>query len=136
MTPSKILFYFCIAFIAGIALNSIIKIPQIFLWGFLLLGIFSIIVSFFYSDHSDVIRKFGSLLGFCLFFLVLGIARIQASEFTIAQDALVKLNDSPEKINDAVIREFRPWLNFPHSSPRPAQFDSYTLHTLHTLEPA
>jgi len=98
MTPSKILFYFCIAFIAGIALNSIIKIPQIFLWGFLLLGIFSIIVSFFYSDHSDVIRKFGSLLGFCLFFLVLGIARIQASEFTIAHDALVKLNDSPEKI--------------------------------------
>ncbi|MEK7663985.1 MAG: ComEC/Rec2 family competence protein [Patescibacteria group bacterium] len=38
MTPSKALFWFCVSFIVGIALQSSIKIPQIFLWGFLILG--------------------------------------------------------------------------------------------------
>ncbi len=36
MTPSKILFYFCISFIVGIFLESIIKIPSIFIWGILI----------------------------------------------------------------------------------------------------
>ncbi len=91
MTPSKTLFFLCISFVVGIALQSIIKIPQIFIWGFLVGGVVFIVAGFF-------IKKPATIFGFCLLFLVLGILRFQISEFTIQQDQVSKFNDNPEKI--------------------------------------
>ena len=91
MTPSKILFCLCISFIVGIFLESLIKIPQIFLWGFLLCAVFLIAISFFSKKEIAIIS-------FCLLFLVLGITRVQISEFSIENNKLAKLNDAPNKI--------------------------------------
>ena len=91
MTPSKILFCLCISFIVGIFLESLIKIPQIFLWGFLLCAVFLIAISFFSKKEMAII-------GFCILFLVLGILRVQISEFSISNNKLSTLNDKPDKI--------------------------------------
>ena len=98
MTPSKTLFYFCIAFIVGIFLQSIIKIPQIFLWGFLMLGIFIILISLVIRVNSSSIRGNSLVLGFCVLFLTLGIIRFQITEFNIENNSLKKLNDGQGKI--------------------------------------
>ena len=45
MSPSKILFFLCLSFVAGIFLESVIKIPQIFIWGFLFADFLAIIIS-------------------------------------------------------------------------------------------
>jgi competence protein ComEC len=85
MSASKILFFLCVSFISGIFLESVIKIPQIFVCGILILGIILIFSDFFY-------KKLGFVVGFCLLFLVIGILRMQISEFNIASDKLSKLN--------------------------------------------
>ena len=91
MTSSKTLFWFCISFILGIALQSFTKIPHTLLWGILICGFALIVASF-------LVKKEAAMIGFCLLFLVLGITRLQISEFTIANDAIAKLHDKPEKI--------------------------------------
>ncbi len=91
MSASKTLFCFCIAFIAGIALQSLLNIPQSFLWGLLIAGAGCIAVSFFN-------KKWLVVIGFCILFLVLGILRLQVSEFTIIHDKVSLFNDRPEKI--------------------------------------
>ena len=88
MTPSKILFYLCLSFVAGIFFQSIIKIPQVFLWVFLLLTFLAFVVSLFLRKDNFIIA------GFCVLFLLLGILRYQISEFNIANDELRKLNAS------------------------------------------
>lgn len=94
MTPSKTLFYLCIAFVVGIAISSVIKIPQMFIWGFLILGMLAIAISFF----AKFAKKEMAMAGFCILFLVLGIMRFQISQFTIASDTIRKFNDQPPKI--------------------------------------
>jgi len=69
MTASKIFLYFCLSFVGGIFLNSLIPIPQIYMLGILILGIF--FISLFWRYKNFVI------IGFCLFFLVFGIWRHQ-----------------------------------------------------------
>ena len=104
MTPSKILFFLCLSFITGIFLQSIIKIPQTFVWGILFLGISIIFISLLISPkkrRSSLFWGYEKMLlvvGFCLFSLVLGIMRFQISEFAISRDQLKALNDQPEKI--------------------------------------
>ncbi len=95
MTSSKILFFFCLSFILGIALQSIIKIPQVFTWGILILGIFFIFINFWSAPTPKL--NFG-VGGFCILFLVLGMTRLQISEFTALNDKLRKFNDNPEKV--------------------------------------
>lgn len=95
MTSSKVLFCLCISFIAGIFLGSIVKIPQIVSWGFLISGVLMIFISFWLVPTSKF--NFG-VWGFCILFLVLGIIRFQISEFTITDDSLSRFNDNPEKI--------------------------------------
>jgi len=85
MTPSKILFFLCLSFVTGIFLELIIRIPQIFVCGFLLLGIIFVFSAFF-------TKRIGFVLGFCVLFLAMGILRVQISEFNIANDKLSKLN--------------------------------------------
>lgn len=88
MTSSKILFLLCLSLIVGIFLESIIKIPQIFLWAFLLAGASTIIIFLFLKKDIFVVA------GFCLLFLALGVIRMQVSEFNIINDKLSKLNDA------------------------------------------
>ncbi|MBI3631544.1 MAG: ComEC/Rec2 family competence protein [Candidatus Staskawiczbacteria bacterium] len=90
MTPSKILFYLSISFIAGIFISSVVKIPPIFSWGFLFLGVLIIIASVFFKRDNLAITSF------CIFFLVLGIIRLQISEFNILNNELRKLNNKGE----------------------------------------
>src|SRR3989344_5973629 len=85
MTSSKTLFYLCISFIAGILLASLIKIPHIFLWGFLILGALAIFISIFFH------KNYYALIGFCMLFLILGSARLQISEFNVLHNTLSKL---------------------------------------------
>ncbi len=94
MTSSKILFFLCLSFAAGIAAESVIKIPQIFIWGFLFAGILLIFSGFLPRGKKPLILNLATILGFCLFFMVLGVLRMQISEFNIANDKLSKLNDN------------------------------------------
>ncbi|MCX6718120.1 MAG: ComEC/Rec2 family competence protein [Candidatus Staskawiczbacteria bacterium] len=99
MSPSKILFFLCISFVVGIFLESVIKIPQIFVCGFLVLGIAITLGSQIFSAAQPVFpdpfasKKFAaSLLGFCLLVFAIGVLRVQISEFNIANDKLSKFN--------------------------------------------
>lgn len=71
-------------------MESLIKIPQFILWIFLLLGILIIIISFFLKKDIFIV------IGFCVLFLVLGILRMQISEFNILNDNLSRLNGAGE----------------------------------------
>lgn len=105
MTPSKTLFWFCISFILGIFLQSFISIPQTFVWGMLFLAtviIFMYLLSyvfynFFIFNNKEKRDNFG-FIGFCLIFVVLGILRVQISEFYFFNDGLRNFNDNNEKI--------------------------------------
>lgn len=97
MTSSKILFYLCVAFVVGIFLESVFETPQNILWGFLFLGV----VGVFAGVKNPIIAIFG----FCVLFLVLGILRMQISEFNIMNDKLSKLNDKEEIILTGVVND-------------------------------
>ena len=98
VTPSKTLFWFCIAFIVGIGLYSLIKIPQIYIWGILFTAILMIMAHFLITQVRDGHNRYLVVLGFCVLFVVLGIARLQISEFNAENDKLIKFNNNPEKI--------------------------------------
>jgi len=112
MSASKILFFLCLSFVAGIFLESLIKIPQFFLWGFLFLGFFVILTisvpfclkkcpyGHFLSKKDNIV-----IIGFCILLLVLGILRVQISEFNIANDKLSKLNDKGQVVMTGVISD-------------------------------
>lgn len=86
MTPSKTLFFLCISFVVGILLESITKTSQFFILGFLFAGIFAIIIFFIFKKDNFAI------IGFCIFLLIIGILRMQISEFNIANDELGQFN--------------------------------------------
>jgi len=92
MSSSKVLFFLCTSFIVGIFFESVFKIPQIFVWGILILGVLLICAFFTRVKNAHIF----SVAGFCLLFLVLGILRTQISEFNIANDKLSKLNGKGE----------------------------------------
>jgi len=98
MTPSKILFFLCLSFVTGIFLESIIKIPQIFICGILILGIVFIFLSFLF-------KKINFVIGFCILFLILGILRVQISEFNIASDKLSKFNGRGQIVLTGIISD-------------------------------
>jgi competence protein ComEC len=101
MTSSKILFYLCVAFIAGIFLQSCVKSPQILVWAFLILGaLLLIIFGLFARSKSSAVF---CIAGFCLLFFALGILRMQISEFNIANNKLSALNDKGEIILEGII---------------------------------
>ncbi|HQK63714.1 MAG TPA: ComEC family competence protein, partial [Candidatus Staskawiczbacteria bacterium] len=80
MSSSKILFHLCLSFISGIFLESIFDSPQIILWGVLFLAIIFIV------------SRRGAVMGFCILFFVLGILRVQITEFNIKNNELRKSN--------------------------------------------
>jgi len=89
MTPSKILFCFCLSFIGGIFLNSSLLISQIFILAISILGLIFISVLWKYKNLV--------VFGFCILFLVFGIWRHQLAELRIMNNELRKYNDQ-EKI--------------------------------------
>src|SRR4030042_5591658 len=92
MTPSKMCVYFCLSFILGIFLNSIIPIPRRLMPGFLVSG--------FILTSAPLLagRKKTAIAGFCLIFSVLGIWRHQATEAGIRNYELKGYNDSEQNI--------------------------------------
>lgn len=99
MTPSKILFFLCVSFVAGIFLELIIKIPQIFIWAFLFADLLAIVV--FLLIKKDILI----IAGFCFLFLIMAILRVQISEFNIANDKLSKLNDKGQVVLTGIISD-------------------------------
>ncbi len=93
MTSSKILFYICVSFVAGVGMGSFFRIPQFILWIFLIIAV--LMVVFFAIAKNTTILP---VAAFCLFFLILGILRFQIAEFNIKNDKLSRLNDSGEVV--------------------------------------
>lgn len=56
------------------------------------MGFLTIVISFLFAKNNFTI------IGFCVLFLILGVARFQVLEFNIANDAINRLNDIPQKI--------------------------------------
>jgi protein-S-isoprenylcysteine O-methyltransferase Ste14 len=98
MSPSKTLFFLCLSFIIGVFLESVIKIPQIFVCGFLILGIIATCVPFLF-------KKLSFMVGFCLLIFILGILRVQISDFSIANDKLNKLNGKGQIILTGIVND-------------------------------
>ncbi|TET83778.1 MAG: ComEC family competence protein, partial [Candidatus Nealsonbacteria bacterium] len=90
MTASKIFLYFCLSFVGGIFLNSIITISQLLMLSFLIFGI--LLISLFWQYKKFVI------IGFCILFLVAGIWRHQQAELKITNNELRRYNDLEQKI--------------------------------------
>ena len=90
MNSSKIFLYFCLFFIGGIFLNSIIRIPQILILGFLILGILLISVFWRYKKIA--------VIGFSILFLVFGIWRHQTAELKITNNQFIKHNNTEQNI--------------------------------------
>jgi competence protein ComEC len=99
MTYSKALFGFCLAFTVGIAIASVLKIPQILIWGILFLG-FAFIFNpiFLFRSIPSKPWSLSVIIGFFVLFLVIGILRFQIAYFNFENNKLRMLNDNPEKI--------------------------------------
>ena len=105
MTASKIFLYFCLSFVGGIFISSMLGPEpiinygfgraQIFVLGFLILGILLISV----SPSLHFRKKAGlAVIGFCILFLTAGIWRHQTTESKIIDNELRRYNDLEQKI--------------------------------------
>jgi len=95
MTASKIFFYLCLSCIAGIACQSLIDFPQVSIWGFLLLAVAGVSVSFFIPSTFKIPVL---LIGLCLLCSAVGISRYRVVQSAVDNDSVRHLNDRPEKI--------------------------------------
>lgn len=91
MTKSRVVLYFCLAFVGGIFLSSLIAISQLLTLVFLILGI--LLISFFWKYKKVV------FLGFCILFLVAGIWRHHVIELGVINNEFNKYNDSEQDAN-------------------------------------
>jgi competence protein ComEC len=80
MTKSKIFLYFCLAFIGGIFLSSVISVSQLAVLGFLVLGVF--LIAIFWKYKKLVV------MGFCLLILMGGVWHHQQAELKISNREL------------------------------------------------
>lgn len=91
MSASKVLFYFCLFFVAGVFVESIINTPQFYIWGVLILAVFGALAGFLNYKKAWV-------LGFCAIFFVFGVLRMQIAEFDVAGNKLAKLNGQGQAV--------------------------------------
>jgi len=96
MSASKILFFICVVFVVGIFLESLLRVSQYILWIFLLAGVVLILLRYMLRNSLRNQEDCLLVAGFCLMFLVLGVLRMQISEFNIVNDKLSKFNDAGE----------------------------------------
>lgn len=113
MTKSRIFLYLCLTFIAGIFIAFFIFLPQLFLSGFLIVGIF--LISVFWGRKKLVVA------GFCLLFFVLGVWRYQSAESKIiypkeagvefvgivAKEPDIRINSTRLAVNNVLITTSR-----------------------------
>ena len=97
MTSSKILFFLCFSFVVGVVFEYFTKIPQIFIWGFLFVDFIFVIVGLITRKDQLVV------LGFCFLVLMLGVLRMQISEFNISTNPLTKLNGKGEIVLNGMV---------------------------------
>jgi len=90
MPKSLIFLYFCLFFTGGVFLNSFLQISQLIMLGFLISGL--ILISVFWKYEKS------RVLGFCLFFLVLGIYRYETADFKIKNNDFLEFNDKKENV--------------------------------------
>lgn len=103
MTPSKIFLYFCLAFVAGVFLDSVFKIPQLAIlsgsiFGFILICVFWLkshrLASGPERETTLAENKKIVIFGFCILFAVLGIWRHGVIKAGTTNSQLGKFNDS------------------------------------------
>lgn len=99
MTSSKILFYFCLCFIAGVFGGSIIFISQLILLGFFIFGTF--LASVLWQNKKAVFA------GFCILFFSFGFWRAENVLFNARNNDFVKygLFGKNVVLSGAVVRE-------------------------------
>jgi len=83
MIASRIFLYLCLSFLAGIVLNSLVLVPQIFVWLFFVFGL--LLISVFWQKNMWGVRhptysRHIVVLGFCLLLFAGGIYRHQMFE--------------------------------------------------------
>ena len=100
MTKSRLLLLFCLSFVAGIFLSSIVVVSQLIILGFLILGIF--LISLFWKYEKSLI------VGFSIIFLVLGIWRFQLADFKAQNNDLRKYVNQEQKVVLLGIVSFQP----------------------------
>jgi len=95
MAAPKIFLYFCLSFIGGIFLSSIIFISQLKLLGLLILGVllFSVPPSLRFKKKAGLV-----VIGFSILFLVLGVYHHQSAELRIMNNELRTYNDTGRKL--------------------------------------
>lgn len=103
MTASGLFLYFCLAFIGGIFLNSIIPISQLAMLGVLIFGLF--LISVFWADHkgSRQGRDNGAgkklvVVGFCLLILMGGAWHHQQAKLGLINNELKEYNDREQTL--------------------------------------
>ncbi|MDP3710542.1 MAG: ComEC/Rec2 family competence protein [bacterium] len=77
MTKSRIFLYLLLAFIAGIALESFFKIPKIFIWSGLFLGLIFGSINIFRGNKTKAVY------GFLIFVFFVGVLRLNLAESTV-----------------------------------------------------
>jgi len=90
MTKSRAFLFFCLSFIIGLTLSSIVLVPQLIMLGFLIVGIF--LISIFWTREKLVV------VGFSILFFVMGIWRFQAADFNFQNNGLKEYAGGEEKI--------------------------------------
>ena len=90
MSKSRVFLYFCLSFVGGICVNSLISVPRFFVPAFLIPAI--LLISVFWKYKKIVVA------GFCLLFLAAGIWCHQAAELRIINDELRKYNDQEQNV--------------------------------------
>ncbi|MFA4998977.1 MAG: ComEC/Rec2 family competence protein, partial [Candidatus Paceibacterota bacterium] len=90
MTASKAFLFFCLSFVGGIFLNSIFKISQLLMLGFLILALILISVLWKYKKIA--------IFGCCVLFLVVGMSRHQQFESNVAGNNLGRFNGSSKNM--------------------------------------
>lgn len=91
MSFSRIVFFACLAFIAGIFAASLFQFPKPILLGFFVFALLFFAASF-------LRYKFAAVLVVLLVFFVLGVWRYQLAEQKVFESRLLELNDSGETI--------------------------------------
>ncbi len=85
MNKSRIFLFFCFSFIAGIFVDSLIFIPKLLMFGFLVFG--TLLISVFWKNKKTAVA------GFCILFFVLGIWRYQITEIRNTKSKIQNYND-------------------------------------------
>lgn len=102
MEKSKIFFYFCLSFLAGVFVDSFFSAPRFFIYVLLFFSLILLIASFKY--------KKAAFFGFCFLFLIFGVVRHQQAFSEINNSILKNFNDKNKAVTlTAIVVESPVW---------------------------